>query len=272
MRSDVPLANLLEHRDEALAAIEKAGAGLFVDFDGTISEFVPNPAQARVSPRAAVSLRRLAGSLPLVCVISGRAVADVRDRVGIEGVVYVGNHGAEHFDSGKLTVAPAAAEYVHAVARLLDRLKASVDIPGVIWDDKRYSASVHFRAARDPERVRGALQAALESEPDPGALQVFWGKKVLEIRPPLGLHKGQALKQLVADRHLRAAIFVGDDMTDVDAMTALRELGEGDGFNGLGIAAADRDTPRGLVDAADYVLRGVPEVEEFLEWLVGVVP
>ena len=267
MRADRPLRNLLEHGHEALAAVREARTGLFVDFDGTISEFVVIPAQATVSPLAAAALQRLTGPLPLVCVISGRAVADLRDRVGVDGVVYVGNHGAEQLDSGTLTVAPTAAEHSHAVTRLVDGLKARVDIPGVIWDDKLYSASVHFRAAKEPERVKDALQAALNAEPDTKTLQVFWGKRVLEIRPPRDLNKGDALKRLVAERRLSAAIFVGDDTTDVDAMVALRELGESDGFTGLGVAVADQDTPPGLVEAADFTLRGVPEVAEFLEWL-----
>ena len=259
--------NLLEHRAEALPALRDSPPGLFVDFDGTISQLAATPDLAFVSPRAARSLRRLAGTLPLVCVISGRAVYDLREKVGVDQVLYVGNHGAEHLESGRLSVASGVAEYSDRIARLLDSLRSRADIPGVLWENKRYSAAVHFRATADPDQTRRALQASLDAERDASGLQVFWGKMLLEIRPPAGLDKGHAVRRLVRERGLRRAVFVGDDRTDLDALIAMRELSGKDGFRGIGVVVVDQDTRRDLVSAADYTLNGVPEVEELLEWL-----
>jgi trehalose-phosphatase len=270
MSKRLPAPNLLIHRDEALASMRGVAVGLFVDFDGTISEFAEIPDQAIVSPRAAASLRRLADSLPLVCVISGRSASDLREKVGLSSTLYIGNHGAEQLESGRLTVAEGASDYPDAIAALLDRLEARVDIPGIVWENKRYSAAVHIRGTEDPERARSALATALIAELASTSLQVFWGKMILEIRPPTGLHKGHAIARLIAERGLEGAIFVGDDRTDLDALVALRDMGDLDGLRGLGVAVVDRATPRELVNAADYLLQGVPEVEEFLEWLAAM--
>jgi trehalose 6-phosphate phosphatase len=266
-RSRISIPNLLDHIDDALRVIRADRAGLFVDFDGTISRLAPAPQEAVISSRAAASLRRLAAGLSLVCVISGRAAGDLRDKAGLDHVLYVGNHGAEQIEDGRLRVVPGLEEYSQKIGRVLDGLKDRGDIPGLSWENKGYSAAVHFRAAKEPDLARGALQAALSNVEIASELQVFWGKMILEIRPPTGLHKGYALRNLVWERGLTGAIFIGDDLTDLDALVALKEMRDQGGVRVLGVAVVDEDTPVALVSAADYALRGVSEVEELLERL-----
>ena len=241
--------------------------GLMVDFDGTISRIAPKPAEAVVSRGIAESLGRLAPRLALVCVISGRAVSDLKEKVGLEGLMYVGNHGVEYLNAGWLSVVPGAAEYRDKIRRVLGHLKSTADRPGLIWKDKLYSASVHYRLAKDPAQARRALAASLDSAPGAKELDVFWGKMVLEIRAPGGYDKGYALHRLVREFRLDSAILLGDDTTDVDALTALRELRARGDLKGAGVAVLQEDSPEELVRFADYGLDGVAEVEAFFEWL-----
>ncbi len=170
---------------------------LFVDYDGTISRIAPTPDQAMMSSRAARSLEILSRYIELVCIVSGRGVRDLWNKVGVEGIVYVGNHGVEYLNDGDVEVAPEVAAYRDDVKRVLDHLRAHADAPGLVWDDKYYSASVHYRVAEDTGAARDGLAHALVSAPGVDSLEVFWGKMVLEIRPPVGVHKGYAVRKLV---------------------------------------------------------------------------
>ncbi len=260
------IRDLLEDPTPALSALAERPSGLFVDFDGTISRLAPTPGEAIASPRAVKSLRRLASKLALVCVLSGRRAQDIRDRIGIRELLYAGNHGAESIDGDAHSVSPLAGQYVDVIERLLRELRRLADADGMIWEHKGSSAAVHFRAAADPETARRRLASALNSVGASG-LQTFWGKMILEIRPPVGLHKGYAIRSVVEERGLRGAVFLGDDSTDVDGMEALAELRRNGKVRGCGIAVVDDGTPAALLDAADYRLDGVDGVEVLLERL-----
>ena len=246
--------------------------GVILDFDGTIARIAPTPPEAAISLRVERTLPQLVSRISLVSVVSGRAVDDLRDKVAVDGVVYVGNHGAEYWDAGVLSVAEGVAEYRDSIERVMDHLRSVADAPGLVWDDKRYSASVHYRLAKDPAEARRALAAALGSAPDAGNLETFWGKMVLEIRSPAGMDKGYALRKLVRDRRLQGALVLGDDVTDVDALAALTELKSRGDLRGFGVAVLHPDSPQALRRSADYGLEGIEEVEDFLEWLAGAVP
>ena len=258
--------NLLDYTEE-LTGLLDGRMGLFVDFDGTISHLAPTPDDAVISPGAADALRRLHGTVALVCVISGRGVSNLRAKVGVDGLVYVGNHGGERYEDGKLVAAPGMAEYEERIAGLMGALRRQVDSPGIVWENKRYSAAVHFRATEDPPGVRTALATAVSRVDEVDGLQVFWGKMILEIRAPNGVHKGDALRDLVREHRLDAAVFLGDDMTDLDAMKTLRDMRERDGLRGVSAVVVDESTPQELLSAADYTLDGVASVERLLEWL-----
>ena len=263
------LPNLLEHVDRLRPLVQGGRLGLMLDFDGTLAEIAPTPDEAVISGRARESVRRLVQRLDLVCVMSGRTASDLRDKVGIDGVTYVGNHGVEYLEDERLWVAPRAAEYRDRTRSVFDHIKANVTASGLVWDDKYYSASVHYRLAENPALAEHALAAALNSAPGADELDVFWGKMVMEIRAPAGLHKGYAVRRLVRERRLRSAVVIGDDTTDVDALVALKELRDGGRIDGVGVAVLQEDSPGELLAAADYGLDGVSQVEVFLEWMDG---
>ena len=261
----------MDQLDEALAELLGKRLGLIVDFDGTLAEIAPTPDQAGISPGCAETLAGLADTLDLVAVVSGRSVADLKSKVGVAGLVYVGNHGAEYQDGEQRYLAPGADEYREQVLAAFERLRSIVTTPGLIWQDKGLSASVHYRLAPDPQNAERALMAALDSVSGVEGLEVFWGKRVLELRSSLGLDKGYAVRKLTRDRGLDAVIVLGDDVTDVDGMRALDELEAGGDLRGLSVAVVHDDSPRALLDAADYRLDGVGEVREFLVWLETAV-
>ena len=190
-----------------------------------------------------------------------QAVWDLKSKVGVAGLVYVGNHGAEQIEDGRLRVVPGLEEYSQKIGRVLDGLKDRVDIPGLSWENKGYSAAVHFRAAREPDLAKGALQAALSNVEIASELQVFWGKMILEIRPPTGLHKGYALRNLVRERGLTGAIFIGDDLTDLDALVSLKEMRDQSGVRGLGVAVVDEDSGEGVGVSVNRAGGGIAVVD-----------
>lgn len=263
-RSGVNLPHLLPRIDEALAMLRRGNAGLLLDFDGTLSEFTPIPDDAVIHPKIVGPLSRLARRLTLTAVMSGRAAADVRKRVGIDGIVYIGNHGAERIVDGALSVAPEAAGGGDGMQGLLEALRAVVDEPGMVWEYKRFSASIHYRMAADEARVVERLTAALETLPQAAGLDVFQGNKLIEIRRRNGVNKGAALDKAIRDWGLSTVIFLGDDTTDADALRVLRHRRAAGAVRGLGVAVMQPGTPASVLDNADYRLDGVGEVAEFL--------
>lgn len=246
--------------------------GVIVDYDGTISEIAPTPEQARVLPEAARALRGLAPKLPLVAVMSGRAASDVAALVGVDGLAYVGNHGAELLRDGQLELAPEAEAARDAVMGVFEELRDAVDLPGMVWQDKRLSATAHFRLAADPNRALRELEHALRrARPEEQGVEAFWGKMALELRAAHGPNKGSATRSLASRLNLDGLLFLGDDTTDVDAMLAVRELSAGGALVGLAVVVLHHDTPEPALRAAHYSLDGVPEVGKFLSWLERAV-
>ena len=268
----MPPPHLLSDLHAVAPLLRAHRLGIVVDFDGTISEIAPTPGEARVLPAAATALRGLAGKLALAAVMSGRAAEDVAALVGVDGLTYVGNHGAELLRAGRLEISPEAEAARDAVAGVFEHLRSAVDLPGMVWQDKGLSATAHFRLAPDPDRAARELDDALQrAGPAARGVEAFWGKMALELRAANGPNKGSATRSLASRFDLDGLLFVGDDTTDVDAMEAVRELSAGGALAGLGVVVLHHDTPEAALRAADYSLDGVPEVGRFLSWLEGAI-
>ena len=260
--------NLLSNPHAVAPLLRTRRLGLVVDFDGTISEIAPTPEQARVIPKAATALRGLARNLPLAAVMSGRAASDVAALVDVDGLVYVGNHGAELLRCGQLELATGAQAARDAVIGVFEELRSAVDMPGMVWQDKGISATAHFRLASDPDHAARGLDNALRrARPEERGVEAFWGKMALELRAANGPNKGSATRDLARRFDLDGLLFVGDDTTDVDAMLAVRELSAGGALVGLAVVVLHHDTPEPALRAAHYSLDGVPEVGSVLSWL-----
>ena len=259
--------NLLENFEHAIGGLTSDGVALVSDFDGTLSEFVPVLENAVIHPDVLPSLCRIARKLSLTAVMSGRAARDVERRVGIDGVVYVGNHGAEWIVDGVLSAIDGAEGAESQLQGLLEVLAVAADDPGLVLENKRYSASLHYRAAVDEAGVVERLRVAVDDMPDLGGFEFFWGNKILEIRRRNGVNKGIALGRLVDESRPNCVIFLGDDTTDADALRVLRERRASGDIEGVGIAVLQDGTPDSVLEYADYSLNGVPEVAAFLSRL-----
>ncbi|MGE0314897.1 MAG: trehalose-phosphatase [Lautropia sp.] len=236
------------------------------DFDGTLAPLVPEPEKAAMDPRARERLERLRRRFP-VAVVSGRGLADLRDRIGIDGIALVGSHGSEWPQaSGDMAMptgdAPAGDDGAalqaqrDAVAGWVAQLRALLPAaaPEAVLEVKRLSLSLHYRHAHDPMALRERLARLFEGlRPQPTRID---GKFVWNLIPPGAPTKFDALEKLLRSSGAGTVIFVGDDATDelvfehapAEWLTVRVFDGE------AGLAAGSRTAARACVDGVDGVM------------------
>jgi trehalose 6-phosphate phosphatase len=190
---------------------------LFTDFDGTLSEMTTIPSAATIESRTKTILRNLCCQRSVtVAVLSGRALTDVAERVGLPAI-YGGDHGLEIRGPGFDYVAPGAESARLRLPELCNCIRtATRAIPGALVECKRYSASVHFRQV--PPHQADDLMNIVHQCVDGSLFEVRMGQCVMEIRPRIDWDKGAAADWLVRKQRglARQAICLGDDETDED--------------------------------------------------------
>ncbi len=227
-------------------------ASVFLDYDGTLTPIVARPELAIMSDGMRDVLRRLAAKCS-VAVVSGRDLADVKRLVGLDDIVYAGSHGFDIGGPGGLTIQhEESAAFSEAVKRAAGKLvTALAPIAGALVEPKRFAVAVHYRqvAGKDLPAVEAAVDMALAAEPD---LRKTHGKKVFELRPRFDWDKGKAVRWLMEALGQTGAgvvpFYLGDDLTDEDAFTALAD----DGVT-IYVGAPDRTAARYLLDDPDQV-------------------
>jgi trehalose 6-phosphate phosphatase len=220
-------------------AEDPSRAALFLDVDGVLAPIVPRPDDATVPEETRAELRRLAARYALVACISGRSGADARRVVGIHG----------------LDASPEAAEWAARLRAFLG------DVDWSRLEDKGLTAALHYRGAVDEEAARSELAKIAEKARGAG-FNARFGRKVLEVLPPIDANKGTAIRALLAERALDRALVAGDDTTDLDAFRAL------DGLElGVRVAVASAEGPEELLASADLVSAGPAEFLELLRRL-----
>jgi trehalose 6-phosphate phosphatase len=228
-------------------AAEPERAALLLDVDGVLAPIVAVPSAAAVPPETRAELERLRGRYGLVACISGRAGDDARRVVGLDGLVVVGEHGLE--------LDPEAPAW---------RARLEAFVAGVDWEDverKTLTATFHYRRHPDENDALAVLQPVAEQARAAGLVPRF-GRKVLEIRPPLAANKGTAVAYLLTQHGLGRALYAGDDTTDLDAFRALDEL-----ELGVRVAVASSEAPPELRETADVVVENPAEFLELLRTL-----
>jgi len=188
---------------------------LAFDFDGTLAPLTARPEESRVADHMAQCLAQLARLRP-VAVITGRAVDDVRPRLGFEPQYIVGNHGAEDPEDLKRMDMSVLASFRR---RLQDNAE-ELENAGVLIEDKIYSIALCYHSASDPVVAQKCCELLLR-DLDTG-LHFFGGKFVANVVVAGAPDKGDALATLVARSGADAALFVGDDIND-DAVFARAE-------------------------------------------------
>ncbi|HKX25166.1 MAG TPA: trehalose-phosphatase [Actinomycetota bacterium] len=233
-------------------------AGIFTDFDGTLSEIAPTPGEAVAVPGARETLEALAGMYDLVAVVSGRRAADVAALLGRPaGVRWFGLYGLE---VGGGPVDPMAEALLERVTELLPEVEAvAALVPGAIVEPKGLQVAVHYRAASDPDGAARLLRGRLHPIADRAGLKLLEGKKVLELAPERGSTKGDVVERTTRARDHRAILYAGDDLADREAFAAVERL-RAEGVAGVTIAVRSAETPEELVDRADLVVDGASEL------------
>ena len=236
---------------------------VFLDYDGTLSPIVDDPKAATLSDDMRAAVGRLA-ERHRVAVVSGRDLADVRDRVGLSDLYYAGSHGFDIAGPGGISERPSEAE------RLLDRINsveaalraATGDISGAEVERKTFSVAAHYRrvAGDDVPAFEAAIEDVAARHPELGKSR---GKKVVEFQPRVAWDKGRAVEWILAHTPLGEGdplpVYIGDDLTDEDAFDAL---------GNCGVSVALRGGAR--LTLADCALDDVDDVGRFLRHLAKV--
>jgi trehalose 6-phosphate phosphatase len=256
------LAALLRTPSRALIAL---------DFDGTLSPIVDDPAAARAHPGAVPSLRRLAQVAGTVAVITGRAASAAVELGSLDqvpGLIVLGQYGRQRFQAGTLT-SPPAPPGVETARRQLPAILSATGAPGGVWtEDKGDALAVHTRRAPDPQQALDELRGPLADLAERAGLAVEPGRMVIELRPP-GSDKGQTLKSLASERSAAAVMYCGDDLGDVPAFRAVAEL-RGEGTPGLAVCSGSTEVTS-LAELSDLVVDGPDGVVELLSSLAAAM-
>jgi trehalose 6-phosphate phosphatase len=246
------------------------GAGIFFDFDGTLSEIVQIPSEARPLPGVPELLRNLSWKFKVVAVVSGRSARELLEWLG-PGVEIWGLHGAERTRGGEVVLSQRVAPYAPVMRRVADKARedlADLHIHGVVLEDKGVMVGLHFRAARDVEEARAALNHIAQELASRFDLVTAAGRLAFELRPPIELSKAQVLRDRAAEAELAAAAYVGDDTVDLPAFDALDEMARSRTAT-LRIAVRSDEAPSELLERADIVLSGPGEVVSFFRALLS---
>lgn len=239
---------------------DPAGAAVFCDIDGTLAPIVQRAEDAHVREETSLLLGRLARRYGCVACVSGRSVAEARRLVGVGAITYAGSHGAELLEPGSTRprLVPAFQSFEGRVRRFADRQDArALRLLRIRIEDKGPIAAFHWRGVPDERAARARLEE-LAGEARAAGLATHWGRKVLEVRPPVQVDKGQAVRELVRRSRPRVALFGGDDVTDLDAFDALDDLlARGELESALRVGVRSDEGPPGIVERADLVVEGV---------------
>jgi trehalose-phosphatase len=222
---------------------------MFLDFDGVLAPIVDRPEDAYPPSETRAELERLVERYELIAVVSGRAGEDVRARVAIDGIVYVGSHGLE--------LDPQADRWRQ---QIVDFASAAPWPPSEI-ELKGLSVAFHFRSRIDERAAVLELERIAETARDEGLVARF-GRKVLEVLPPVGSNKGTAVRSLLEGRGITRVLVAGDDTTDLDAFRAVEEYEDK-----LRVAVLAPESPRLLAEHAELVLGSTGEFLELLRKL-----
>ncbi len=244
--------------------------GLVFDIDGTLSPIVSTPSEARLYSGVAELLEQ-AKRHAHVAIITGRAVADGARMVNVDGVTYIGTHGLEWSDGlpthASVKLVAGVMEYLEAGKYLLDLVEKQ-HMPGVIVERKSVGGTIHYRLASDPEQSRESILTLLEEPAQRVHMRLSEGKRVIEVRVPLDINKGYALRSFAQRNKLQGLLFAGDDRTDLDALLEIERL-RLEGIKTLGVAVQHSDTLPELLAHADIVVQEVEGMVELLRKIVA---
>jgi trehalose 6-phosphate phosphatase len=258
----------LESVEPLLSLLARRPLGLLSDIDGTLAPIVPDPDAAKISDRCRELLRELVQRGVRLALVTGRDLDKAREMAGIEQAAYAANHGLTLWSDGQAFTSKAASRYV-ALARRVEVDAGGFGLPDVSIENKGPVIAFHYRRASDPEAARRRILYALSVSDAAREFAIQEGRMVVELRPPLGAHKGTAAVELARRLGLRAAVCLGDDTTDIDMFREVKRLRE---VESACVAVESEESVPEVLAAADYRVRGVEGVEWLLTEIVRALP
>jgi trehalose 6-phosphate phosphatase len=259
--------------EELLAPLKAAPerSAVLLDVDGVLAPIVQHPDDAHMPESTRRPLIEVARQYGVVACVSGRRASDARRIVSLGSIAYLGSHGSEVLMPG--SIAPeldrelqAWTRRVQAFAR--DAFGERLRRLRVRLEDKEAIAALHWRGVPDEEEAQAAVEEVAEAAEKAG-FTTHWARKVLEIRPPVRIDKGAGIVSMLRHRDLAAGMYVGDDMTDLDAFRGLAELVEmGRLGTAVRIGVRSDEGPSALAREADFMVDGTDGVRELLQALL----
>ena len=247
-------------------------SAVLLDVDGVLAPIVDHPDDSHMPETTRRPLIEVARRYSVVACVSGRRASDARRIVSLGSIAYLGSHGSEVLRPG--SIAPEMDRELQAWTRRVqqftqENFTESMRKLRIRLEDKEAIAGLHWRGVPDEEAAQAAIEEVAAAAETAGFI-THWGRKVLEIRPPVRIDKGAGIVGLLRDTDLAAAVYVGDDTTDLDAFRGLDELVE---MGRLGIAVRvgvrSDEGPAALQAESDVMVEGTDGVRELLQFLVS---
>ena len=259
---------------EALAPLRAnpSRAAILFDIDGTLAPIVEHAAEASVPEGTRHLLIEVAKRYSVVACVSGRRASEARAMVAIGTISYIGSHGAELLRAG--WTEPALDPSVEDWARRIREFGLQADTADlrrrrVRLEDKSATVAFHWRGAPDEDAARAAIDA-LAAKAQAAGLRTHWGRKVLEVRPPVRIDKGAGILSFLEGVEIDVVLYVGDDVTDLDAFAALdRLVADKRVSRAIRIGVSSEEAPSEIAERADIVVEGTEGVRELLGALLA---
>lgn len=259
------MQHLFSNWDKIASRIKSASRVLLLfDFDGTLVPIQKDPAKCYISDSIKEQLKGLANAEQCyLMILSGRALADVKKRVGIRKIYYGGNHG--------LNIAGPEIRYTHPKALLAEPIISDIrdllrkeikNIKGAWIEDKKFTVSLHFRDVKKENIsiVKKVFYKTAAEFLNEKLLVTMKGKKVLELVPNASWDKGKATLWILQRlKNNCLPIYIGDDQTDETAFKLLHK-------KGITIRIG-----KSKKTSAKYFLRGQWEISKLLQQIQNLI-
>jgi len=247
-------------------------AAVLFDVDGTLAPIVRHADEAAVPQPTRSLLIEVARRYGVVACVTGRRASDARRMVGIGTIHYIGTHGTELLRAGWTD--PVLEPEVREWAPRVQAFGHAVETPDmrklrIRREDKAAIVAFHWRGAPDEGAAHATVRQIAEQAEREG-FATHWGRKVLEVRPPVRMDKGVGITSFLESENVDVAMYAGDDVTDLDAFRALVELQESGRLRyGLRVGVVSDEAPSQIADESDVTVDGPPGVIALLEALIS---
>jgi trehalose 6-phosphate phosphatase len=259
--------------DELLRPLKEdpANAAVLLDVDGVLAPIVQHADDAHMPETTRRPLIEVAKQYRVVACVSGRRASDARRIVSLGSIAYLGSHGSEVLRPG--STSPELDRELQAWTRRVqsfsrEHFSEHLRRLRVRLEDKEAIAALHWRGVPDEDGAQSAIEDVADAAERAG-FTTHWGRKVLEIRPPVRIDKGAGIVAMLRDSELNAAVYVGDDETDLDAFRGLTQLVEMERLQtAIRVGVLSDEGPSALRDAADHMVDGTNGVRDLLRALI----